>query len=82
VRAGALYCHIETENNSGDIISDTGHGIGWQGAAGIEVSMGRNWSLAPGLKYNWLSGETGFEGTNYQLDHRTVSARIGIIKRF
>jgi hypothetical protein len=44
--------------------------------------MGRNWSLAPGLKYNWLSGETGFEGTNYQLDHRTVSARIGIIKRF
>jgi hypothetical protein len=82
VRAGALYCHIETENNSGDIISDTGHGIGWQGAAGIEVSMGRNWSLAPGLKYNWLSGETGFEGTNFQLDHRTVSARIGIIKRF
>jgi hypothetical protein len=82
VRAGALYCHIETENNNGDIISDTGHGIGWQGAAGIEVSMGRNWSLAPGLKYNWLSGETGFEGTNYQLDHRTVSARIGIIKRF
>lgn len=82
VRGGALYCHIETENNNGDIISDTGHGIGWQAAAGIEVSMGRNWSLAPGLKYNWLSGETGFEGTNFQLDHRTVSARIGIIKRF
>ena len=82
VRAGALYCHIETENNSGDIISDTGHGIGWQAATGIEVALGRNWSLAPGLKYNWLSGETNFEGTNYQLDHRTVSARIGIVKRF
>lgn len=82
VRAGALYCHIETENNNGDIVSDTGHGIGWQAAAGIEVSMGRNWSLAPGLKYNWLSGETDFEGANYQLDHRYVSARIGIIKRF
>ena len=82
VRAGMLYCHIETENNSGDIISDTGHGVGWQAAAGIEVALGKNWSLAPGLKYNWLSGETGFEGTNYQLDHRTVSARIGIVKRF
>jgi opacity protein-like surface antigen len=82
VRAGALYCHIETENNSGDIISDTGHGIGWQAATGIEVALGKNWSLAPGLKYNWLSGETNFEGTNYQLDHRTVSARIGIVKRF
>jgi opacity protein-like surface antigen len=82
LRAGMLYSHIETENNSGDIISDTGHGIGWQAAAGIEVSMGKNWSLAPGLKYNWLSGETDFEEANYQLDHRYVSARIGIIKRF
>jgi hypothetical protein len=82
VRAGLLYSHIEMENNNGDIISDTGHGVGWQAAAGIEVSMGRNWSLAPGLKYNWLAGETDFEGANYQLDHRYVSARIGIIKRF
>jgi len=81
-RAGMLYCHIETENNNGDIISDTGHGIGWQAAAGIEVALGKNWSLAPGLKYNWLSGETDFENASYQLDHRTVSARIGIIKRF
>jgi opacity protein-like surface antigen len=81
-RAGMLYSHIETENNDGDIISDTGHGIGWQAAAGIEVALGKNWSLAPGLKYNWLSGETDFEGATYQLDHRTVSARIGIIKRF
>lgn len=82
VRAGGLYCHIETENNSGDIISDAGHGIGWQAAAGIEVALGKNWSLAPGLKYNWLSGETEIGNTSYQLDHRTVSARIGIVKRF
>jgi opacity protein-like surface antigen len=81
-RAGALYCHIETENNDGDIISDTGHGMGWQAAAGIEVALGKNWSLAPGLKYNWLSRETDFENATYQLDHRTVSAQIGIIKRF
>lgn len=82
VRAGALYSHIETENNDGEIISDTGHGIGWQAAGGIEVSLGKNWSLAPGLKYNWLSGETEFGSATYQLDHRTVSARIGIVKRF
>lgn len=82
VRAGALFCHIETENNEGDIISDTGHGLGWQVAGGIEVSLGKNWSLAPGLKYNFLSTETEFGDQNYQLDHRYVSARIGIIKRF
>lgn len=82
VRAGMLYSHIETENNDGDIISDTGHGIGYQVATGIEVSLGKNWSLAPGLKFNSLSRETEFEGENYQLDHRYVSARIGVIKRF
>jgi len=82
VRAGGLYSHIEIENNNGDIIGDTGHGIGYQVAGGIEVSMGKNWSLAPGLKYSSLEGETDFEGTSYQLDHRVVSARIGIVKRF
>lgn len=82
VRGGLLYSHIETENNAGDIISDTGHGAGFQIAGGIEVSLGKNWSLAPGLKYNSLSGETMLEGSNYQLNLRHVSARIGIIKRF
>ncbi|MFO7656726.1 MAG: outer membrane beta-barrel protein [Bacteroidales bacterium] len=81
-RAGILYSHLETENKSGEIISDTGHGVGWQAATGIEVSLGKNWSLAPGIKYNWLSGETEIGGEKYQLDHRFVAARIGIIKRF
>ncbi|MBE0638947.1 MAG: outer membrane beta-barrel protein [Bacteroidales bacterium] len=81
-RAGLLYSHIETENNDGDIISNTGHGVGYQVAGGIEVAMGNNWSLAPGIKFNSLSGETEIEGMNYQLDHRYVSARIGVIKRF
>lgn len=82
VRAGMLYSHIETEDNEGDIISETDHGFGYQVAGGIEVSLGKNWSLAPGLKFNSLSRETEFEGENYQLDHRYVAARLGIIKRF
>lgn len=82
VRGGLLYSHIETEDNTGTIISDTGHGVGYQVAGGIEVLLGSNWSLAPGLKYNSLSGETELEGVNYALDHRHVSARIGLIKRF
>jgi hypothetical protein len=44
--------------------------------------MGKNWSLAPGLKYSSLSGETDFADSAFQLDHRYVSARIGIVKRF
>lgn len=82
LRGGILYSHIEVENNAGEIISDTGHGVGFQVAGGIEVALGKNWSLAPNVKFNSLSGETELVGVNYQLDLRYVSARLGIIKRF
>jgi len=82
VRGGALYNHIETENSDGNIINDTGHGFGYQVAGGIEVALGKNWSLTPGFKFSSLSRETEFEGENYKLDHRYVSVRIGIVKSF
>jgi opacity protein-like surface antigen len=82
LRAGLLYSHIETENNDGEIISDTGHGVGFQIAGGLEVALGKDWSIAPGIRFNNLSGETVLSDVNHQLELRYVSARIGIIKRF
>ncbi len=82
LRAGALYNHIEVENDNGDILEDTGHGPGYQLAGGIDVSLGSGWSLTPGIKFNSLSRETEFEGASGQLDYQYISARIGIMKRF
>lgn len=82
LRVGALYNHIETENADGDIIDDTGHGLGFQLAGGINVDLGKNWSLTPGVKFNYLSRNTEFAEANIQLDHQYISARIGIMKRF
>lgn len=82
LRAGGLYNHIETENSDGDIINDTGHGLGYQLAAGVEVSIGRNWSLTPGVKFNSLNREADFDGITKDLDYNYVSLRIGIVKRF
>lgn len=82
LRAGGLYNHIETENAEGDIIDNSGHGLGWQLAAGIDVPMGKNWSFTPGVKFNSLSRETEFEGATKQLDLNYVSLRVGFLKRF
>lgn len=82
VRAGALYNHIETENAAGDVANDTKHGPGFQLAGGLDINLGRNWSLTPGIKYNSLSRDTELEGNPIQLDYRYISARIGIVKRF
>lgn len=82
VRAGALYNHIETENADGDVINDSKHGFGYQLAAGLDINLGKNLSLTPGLKFNSLSRDINFEGTAKQLDYQYISARIGIAKRF
>jgi hypothetical protein len=81
-RVGGLYNHIETENAEGDIINDTQHGFGFQLAGGIDINLGKNWSLNPGLKFNSLSRDTEYEGVSKQLDYQYISARIGIIKMF
>lgn len=82
LRAGALYNHIETENADGDIINDTGHGWGWQLAGGIDLPLGKSWSLTPGVKFNSLTPETSFDGTTRQLDYRYLQVRVGIRKSF
>lgn len=82
VRAGGLYNHIEVENKEGDIIADTGHGIGWQLAGGLQVDLGKNWSLTPGLKFNSLSRDVDFEGINHEMNLNYLSVRVGILKKF
>jgi opacity protein-like surface antigen len=82
VRAGALYNHIETENSAGDIIVDSGHGPGFQLAGGLDINLGKNWSLTPGLKFNFLPSDTESEGTTMHFNYQYISARIGISKKF
>lgn len=82
LRAGMLYNHIEIENEDGDITHDTGHGPGFQFAAGIDYPLGKNWSITPGIKFNSLSNETTRESVTTEIDHNYLSFRIGILKRF
>lgn len=82
IRGAGLYNHIETENAQGELIDDTGHGFGWQVAAGLDIEMGSNWSLRPGLKFNSLVRESEFEGSVRDLKLNYLSARVGILKKF
>ncbi len=82
LRAAGLYNHIEVENSDGDIIHDTGHGLGWQLAAGIDLPVGGKWSLTPGLKFNALSRELDMGVVTEDLDLRYLTVRIGVAKGF
>lgn len=82
LRVGGLYNHIEIENTDGDIIGNTGHGLGFQLAAGIDYTLGKNWSITPGLKFNYLIRDVEMGGVTTNLNHNYLSLRVGFLKRF
>ncbi len=82
LRAGAIYNHIEVENDNGDIIGDTGHKPGVQLATGIDIPLGQKWSLTPGIKYNAISGKTDILGEPFSINYHYLSVRIGILAKF
>ncbi|MCF8305300.1 MAG: porin family protein [Ignavibacteriales bacterium] len=81
LRAGGLYNHIETENSGGDIILDSGHGLGYQIAGGIEFPIGSNLYLSPGIKFNSLHRDIDLAGQGKTLEHNYFSLRVGISKK-
>jgi len=82
LRAGGLYNHIEIENEDGEIIEDSGHGLGWQLAGGVDIPLGKNWSITPGVKFNSLTREMQSNETKADMDFNYISVRVGILKRF
>jgi hypothetical protein len=77
VRASGLYNHIEIENNDGDIIEDTGHGLGFQFAGGLDIPLNNKWSFTPSLKLNSLSRDLDTGSTTRNLDLNYNSLRLG-----
>ena len=81
-RAGAVYNHIEVENNSGSIAADTGHGFGWQVAAGVDYEFAPNLALRPMLRYRSLSRDITIENTSTELKLNYISFGIGLALDF
>ncbi len=74
--AGGTYNHIETENTNGDIINDSGHGIGWQLEAGLGIQISDRAQLIPSIRYRELSRVMTTEGITSTTDLNYISAGI------
>lgn len=82
VRAGGTWKHLEIENEDGDIISDSGHGLGWQVSAGLEIPLNTRLSLVPGAKYSSLSRDVTVDGVKTSSGMNYVSMGAGIVWKF
>jgi len=78
VRAGAVLNHIEAENNDGDIIADSGHGLGWQLGAGLDIPISDRWQLTPSVQYRSLSREIEVDEATTDIDLNYLSLGIGV----
>ncbi len=82
VSAGALYNHLELENEEGDITADSGHGFGWEAAAGLAIRLGERWQLRPGVRYRSLSRDLDIGNTTTEADLRYLTASLGVAWTF
>jgi hypothetical protein len=82
LEAGGTYKHIEVEDENGDIIADTDHGLGYELGAGLLMPLGETWKLAPTLRYRALSRDFTVGATTTSGDLRYVALEIGFSRRF
>jgi len=82
VRGGAIYNHLEFENEEGDITQDTGHGFGWEAGLGLQWSLTETWKLTPQVGYRALQREMEVDGISSDVELNYFSASLGITKLF
>jgi hypothetical protein len=82
LRAGGLVSHLELENEAGDIVGDTGHGLGWEVGAGVLVPLGNRLSLTPGARFRSLGRDLTFGPTTRSVTLAYVTATVGLVIRF
>lgn len=82
IRGGAVYNHLELEDNAGEPIADSDHGLGWQAEAGLTLEIGNNWDLRPTIRYRSLPGTLEVFNGQMSVDLRYISLGMGLAKKF
>ena len=81
VEGGGTYKHNELENGAGDLVTNTGHGFGYEAGVGLLVPMQR-WGLASTLRYRSLTRDYDVSGTTRTGHLRYVALEVGVSRSF
>lgn len=77
VRGGATIAHIEVENTAGDLVADSGHGIGWEAGAGLSLPLGTRWRIVPLVRYRSLARDIVVGSVTTPVNLRYVGLDVG-----
>jgi opacity protein-like surface antigen len=78
VRGGGIYNHLELENGDGDIVEDSGHGLGWEAGAGLALAISEGWTLTPGIRYRELSRDLKIQDAIIPVDVEALAFELGV----
>lgn len=78
IGAGGLLSHIEVEDDAGDLVDDSEHGLGFEVEAGLLIPVGMNWSVVPGARFRSLSRDLELVAVDLPVDLRFIQAEVGI----
>jgi opacity protein-like surface antigen len=76
--AGGVGNHIEAENDEGDILDDSGHGMGWEVEAGLSIPVSKRWQIVPGIRYHSLSRDMTIDDREESVDLNYLSVGVGV----
>ena len=82
LRAGGTVDHLELEDASGDVVADSGHGLGFEAATGLSVELGDRWRLTPGFRYSSLSRDVDIGSETTGIDLRYAALEVGLAWSF
>jgi hypothetical protein len=82
LRAGGTMNHIELENEAGDLVADSGHGLGWEAGAGLAFPVGDRWNIIPAVRFRSSAREFDIGGTVTPATLRYVSVEVGFSRGF
>lgn len=82
VRGGALYNHIEIEDDDGSLVADSEHTFGWEVGGGLDLSFGGSWSLTPGIRYRRFEPDVRFGTSRTPATLAYVTYDVGVAWNF
>ncbi len=82
LEAGGTYKHVEIEDGGGDLLSNSGHSLGYEGGLGLVLSQGRGWRLTPTLRYRSLSPEFTIGSAKTSANLRYFGIDVGVSRTF
>jgi hypothetical protein len=83
VSVGGTYNHIEMEDGAGELVADTGHGLGWEVGTGVLMPFGGGvWRVTPGIRYRSLGRDLVVGAATTEVDLTYAALELGVARRF